>query len=60
MTQYTFKVNGENRTVEAFDLEEALRGAGIDESDDYEVVEGDDFKNKCFMAAITDDVLFGS
>jgi hypothetical protein len=60
MPQYTFKINDENRTVEAFDLDDALRKAGIDENDDYELVEGDDFENKCFMAAITDEILFGS
>jgi len=59
MPEFTFKIN-EYRTVEAFDLEEALREAGIEEYDDYELVEGDDFKNKCFMAAITDEILFGS
>lgn len=60
MPQYTFKINDEYKTDEAFDLEEALREAGIDENDDYEVVERDDFKNKFFMAAITDETLFGS
>ena len=60
MPQYTFKINDEYRTVEAFDLDDALREAGIDENDDYEIVEGDDFENKCFMATITDEILFGS
>jgi hypothetical protein len=60
MPQYTFKINDEYRTVEAFDLDDALREAGINENDDYELVEGDDFKNKYFMAAITDEILFGS
>jgi hypothetical protein len=59
MPQYTFKINDEYRTVEAFDFDDALKGAGIEEYDDYELVEGDDFKNKCFMAAITDEILFG-
>lgn len=54
------KINDEYRTVEAFDLDDALEEAGIEEYDDYELVEGDDFKNKCFMAAITDEILFGS
>ncbi len=61
MSQYTFKINElENRTVDAFDLDEALEKAGIAKYDPYELVEGDDFKNKCFMAAITDEILFGS
>jgi len=60
MPQYTFKINDlENRTVDAYDFDEALRKAGIDENDDYELVEGDDFENKCFMAAITDEIMFG-
>jgi hypothetical protein len=59
MAQYTFSVNGEYKTVEAFDLDEALNGAGIDENDNYEVVEGDEFRNRCFMSAITDEILFG-
>ncbi len=61
MPQYTFKINNlENRTVDAFDLDDALERAGIAKDDPYELVEGDDFKNKCFMAAITDEILFGS
>ncbi len=60
MPQYTFKINDEYKTVDAFDLDDALRDAGIDENDDYEIVKGDEFKNKCFMAAITDEILFGS
>ncbi|HNQ63699.1 MAG TPA: hypothetical protein PLX88_07150 [Syntrophorhabdaceae bacterium] len=59
MAQYTFSVNGEYKTVEAFDLDEALNGAGIDENDNYEVVEGDEFRNRCFMSAIADEILFG-
>ncbi len=59
MPQYTFRINDEYKTVDAFDLEEALGEAGIDENDDYELVEGDDFENKCFMSAITDEILFG-
>jgi hypothetical protein len=61
MPQYTFKINAlESRTVDAFDLDDALEKAGIAKDDLYELVEGDDFENKCFMAAITDEVLFGS
>jgi len=60
MSQFTFKINDEYKTVDAFNLDGALKKAGIDENDDYEVVEGDDFKEKCFMSAITDEILFGS
>jgi hypothetical protein len=59
--QYTFKINNlENRTVDAFDLDEALERTGIAKGDPYEFVEGDGFEEKCFMAAITDEILFGS
>ena len=57
MPQYTFKINDEYRTVEAFDLDDALERAGIAKDDPYELVEGDDFKNKCFVSAITDEIL---
>lgn len=58
MPHYKFKINYlENRTVDAFDLDEALRRAGISKYDPYELVEGDDFEEKCFMAAITDEIL---
>ena len=61
MPQYTFKINNlENRTVDAFDLDEALERAGIAKDDPYELVEGDDFENRCLMSAITDEILFGS
>ncbi|MCX5809972.1 MAG: hypothetical protein NTX36_11475 [Proteobacteria bacterium] len=61
MAQYTFKINElEYRTVDAFDLDDALERAGIAKGDPYELVEGDDFENKCFMSAITDEILFGS
>ena len=54
MPQYTFKISElENRTVDA------LRKAGISKYDPYELVEGYDFENKCFMAVITDEILFG-
>jgi len=59
MALYTFRINDEYRTVDAFDFDDALREAGIDESDDYEVIEGDEFRNRCFMSAITDEILFG-
>ena len=57
MPQYTFKINyPENRTVDAFDLDDALEKAGIAKGDPYELVEEDDFENKCFMSAITDEI----
>ncbi len=60
MPQYTFKINEpEYRTVDAVDLGKALEQAGIAKSDPYELVEEDDFENKCFMTAITDEILFG-
>ncbi|MCX5815264.1 MAG: hypothetical protein NTX75_03345 [Proteobacteria bacterium] len=60
MAQYTFKINYlENRTVDSFDLDDALEKAGIAKDDPYELVEEDDFENKCFMTAITDETLFG-
>lgn len=59
MPQYTFKINDEYKTVDAFDLDDALREAGIEENDDYELVEGDEFKNKYFMSAIADEIMFG-
>jgi hypothetical protein len=37
-----------------------LELAGIAKGDPYELVEWDDFENKCFMATITDEILFGS
>ncbi len=45
--------------MEAYDLEEALRWAGINKKDPYELVEVDDVEERCFLSAITDDVLFG-
>jgi len=59
MPQWTFKINDEYKTVDAFDFDDALEQAGIDENDDYELIEGDEFKNKLFMSAITDEILFG-
>ena len=59
MPQYTFKINGEYKTVDAFDFNDALKEAGIEENDDYELVEGDEFRNKLFMSAIVDEILFG-
>jgi hypothetical protein len=60
MTEYTFSINGEYKTVEADTEEEALKEAGIEEGDAYELVDTDSFGNKCFLSAITDEILFGS
>ena len=60
MTTYTFFFNGEYTTVEAETEEEALKEAGIEEGDIYDLVEVDSFGNKCFLSAISDDILFGS
>jgi len=60
MMEYTFYINGEYKTVEAEDLEGALREAGIKEGDDYDLVETDSFDDKCFLSAISDEILFGS
>ena len=61
MPRYKFKISElEYRTVDAFDLEDALERAGIAKDDPYELIEGDDFYEKCLMAAIADDVFFGS
>lgn len=58
MPRYTFKLNDlEYRTVDALDLDDALERAGIKEG--YELVEGDDFEDRCLMSAITDEILFG-
>jgi len=59
MSQYICKIDGEYRTVEAFYIQEALKRAEIEETDDYECVEGDDFEDRCLMSAITDEMLFG-
>ena len=60
MPRYKFKINQlEYRTVDAFDLEDALERAGIAKDDPYELLEGDDFDEKCLMSAIADGVLFG-
>ena len=60
MTQYTFYINGEYKTVEADTEEDATREAGIEEGDVYDLVETDSFENKCLLSAITDEILFGS
>ena len=38
MTEYTFKLKGRYRTVEADGFDEALREAGIEEGENYEVM----------------------
>jgi hypothetical protein len=60
MTEYTFFINGEYRTVEADSEEEAIEEAGIEEGDAYDLVETDSFEDKCLFSAITDEILFGS
>ncbi|HOJ71142.1 MAG TPA: hypothetical protein PLR38_04815 [Syntrophorhabdaceae bacterium] len=59
MSTYTFKIKDKILTVDAFDIDDALNKAGIDPWDEYELIESeDDFENKCFLSAITDDILF--
>jgi hypothetical protein len=60
MTQYTFYINGQYKTLKADTEEEAIRKAGIEEGDAYDLVETDTFDDKCLLSAITDDILFGS
>ena len=60
MTEYTFFFNGEYMTVEAEDLKGALKEAGIKEGDEYDLLETDTFEDKCFISAISDEILFGS
>jgi len=59
MTMYTFYVNGLHKTVEADSEEEAMKEARIKEDDAYSLVEVDSFDDKCFLSAISDDILFG-
>jgi len=60
MPQYTFKINEpEYRIIDALELDDGLERTGITKGDPYELVEGDDFDNKCFLSAITDEILFG-
>ena len=60
MSTYTLRIKDRLITVDALDIDEALNKAGIDPWDEYEVVEPeDDFEYKCFLSAITDDLLFG-
>jgi len=60
MSRYTFRINEtEYISVDASSLKEALEQAGIKEDESYEIVEGDDFKDRRLKSAITDDILFG-
>lgn len=59
MTQYTFYINGEYKTVEAGSEEEAIKEAGIDEGDAYDLVETDSLDDKCLLSVTTDEILFG-
>ena len=60
MTQYTFYINGEYKTVEAGNEEEAIEKAGIGEGEEYDLVETVSFEDKCLLSAISDEILFGS
>jgi len=60
MTKYTFYINGVHKTVDAETEEVALKAAGIEEGEEYSIVETDTFDDKCFLSAITDEILFGS
>lgn len=60
MTMYTFCINGMHKTVEADTEEEAIKEAGIEEGDACDLIETDTFEDKCFLSAITDEILFGS
>ena len=60
MTMFTFCINGVHKTVEAVTEEEAIKEARIREDDAYDLVETDSFDDKCFISAITDEILFGS
>jgi hypothetical protein len=60
MTQYTFYINGDYKTVEADSEEEAIEKAGLSDGDTYDLVETDSFDDKCLLSAITDEILFGS
>jgi hypothetical protein len=60
MTMFTFCINGLHKTVEADSEEEAIKEARIQEDDACDLVEVDSFDDKCFLSAITDEILFGS
>lgn len=60
MTMYTFCINGVNKTVEADNEEDAIKEARIKEDDAYNLVEAESFYDKCFLSAMSDEILFGS
>ena len=60
MTMYTFCINGLHKTVEADSEEEAIKEARIKEDDAYDLVETESFDDKCFLSAISDEILFES
>ena len=60
MTMYTFCINGVYKIVEADTEEEAIKEAGIEEGDVCDLVEVDSIGDKCFLSAISDEILFGS
>jgi hypothetical protein len=57
---YTFCINGVQRIVEADSEEEAIKEARIRDDDAYDLLEAESFDDKCFLSAITDEILFGS
>jgi hypothetical protein len=57
---YTFYINGLYKTVEADSEEEVIKEARIKEGDACDLVETDSFDDKCFLSAVTDEILFGS
>lgn len=60
MTMFTFYINGLYKTVEADTEEEAVKEVGVEEGDACDLVEIYSFDDKCFLSAITDEILFGS
>ena len=60
MTMFTFCINGLHKIVEADSEEEAIKEARIEEGDACDLVETDTFDDKCFLSAISDEILFGS
>ena len=58
MTTYTFCINAEYKTVEADTEEEAMKEACIKEDDACDLIETDSFDDRCFLSAITDEILF--
>jgi hypothetical protein len=60
MTTCMFYLNGDYKTVEAESEEQAIKEAGIEAGDAYDLVETDSFDDKCLLSANTDEILFGS